>query len=95
MSLVSRILADLIVIVHAAYVLFVVLALPVILLGAWPGWGWVRNPVFRYTHLTMILVVVAEAWAGISLPADDMGEMAAALGRRRVVPGGLHCQSGA
>ncbi|MCA9056150.1 MAG: DUF2784 domain-containing protein [Planctomycetaceae bacterium] len=68
MPLVYRLLADLIVIVHAAYVLFVVLGLMATLVGIWRRWNWVRNPLFRYSHLAMILIVVAEAWAGITCP---------------------------
>lgn len=63
-----RILADITVIVHVAYVLFVVLGVVLILLGWLRKWQWVRNPWFRYLHLTMILVVVAEAWCGITCP---------------------------
>lgn len=68
MSLVYRLLADLVVLLHATYVLFVVLALPVIIVGAWRQWSWVRKPGFRYTHQAMIGVVVAEAWCGITCP---------------------------
>ena len=39
-----------------------------ILLGAWRGWGWTRNPVFRYAHLAAIGFVVWEAWAGVACP---------------------------
>lgn len=63
-----RILADITVIVHVAYVLFVVLGVVAILLGWLRKWQWVRNPWFRYLHLAMILVVVAEAWCGITCP---------------------------
>lgn len=63
-----RILADITVIVHVAYVLFVVLGVVAILLGWLRNWQWVRNPWFRYLHLTMIVVVVAEAWCGITCP---------------------------
>jgi hypothetical protein len=66
--IVYRLLADLIVLFHAAYVLFVVLGLGLILVGICRGWGWVRNPVFRWTHLAMIGVVVLESWVGIMCP---------------------------
>jgi hypothetical protein len=68
MPLVARILADLVVVVHAGYVLFVVVGLLATLLGAWRGWPWVRNRTFRYVHLAMIGVVVAESWVGITCP---------------------------
>jgi hypothetical protein len=63
-----RFLADLIVVVHLAYVGFVVLALPMFLLGAYLDWHWVRNFWIRTVHLVMISVVVAEAVLGIDCP---------------------------
>ena len=60
--------ADLILIVHFAFVLFVVCGLPLIWLGARLGWQWVRHPGFRITHLLAILIVSAEALAGIWCP---------------------------
>jgi len=67
-SLGWRILADVTVIAHVAYVVFVVLGQLVILLGAVLKWSWVRNPVFRYIHLAMIGIVVLEAWIGLTCP---------------------------
>lgn len=54
-------LADLLVGVHLAYVGYVVIGLVLIVLGICLGWGWVRNPWFRWTHLLAILVVAVEA----------------------------------
>lgn len=65
---VYHILADLIVLLHVAYAAFVVLALPVILLGAKLDWPWVRNFWFRTIHLAMIAVVVAQALLGLVCP---------------------------
>jgi Protein of Unknown function (DUF2784) len=64
----ARILADLIVVTHAAYVSFVVFGLLAILVGAPLGWSWVRNFWFRAIHLAMIGIVVAETIAGIPCP---------------------------
>jgi Protein of Unknown function (DUF2784) len=64
----SRILADLIVIFHVAYVSFVVFGLLAILAGIVFRWGWVRNIWFRVIHLTMIAIVVGEAVAGVPCP---------------------------
>jgi hypothetical protein len=64
----ARILADLIVIFHAAYVAFVVFGLLAILAGIVFRWGWVRNIWFRVIHLTMIVIVVGEALAGVPCP---------------------------
>jgi len=62
------ILADLIAAIHFCYVSFVVFGLLVILLGGVLRWRFVRNFWFRAVHLTMILIVVAEALFGILCP---------------------------
>ena len=41
--MIYRVLADLVVVVHLAYVLFVIFALVAILLGAVLGWRWTRE----------------------------------------------------
>lgn len=64
----ARILADAIVVFHLAYVAFIVLGLAAILAGVVFRWSWVRNPVFRLIHLTMIGIVVGEALAGVPCP---------------------------
>lgn len=51
-------LADLIVIVHAAIVGFIVLGEVLILIGWWRKWQWTRNPWLRWSHLSAILIVV-------------------------------------
>ena len=61
-------LADAILIAHAAYVMFVIGGQISILLGAWRGWGWTRNPIFRFAHLAAIGLVVWETWAGAACP---------------------------
>ena len=61
-------LADLVLIIHFLYVLFVVGSLPVIWLGAWLKLAFVRNPWFRYLHLAAICLVVTESLIGIVCP---------------------------
>jgi hypothetical protein len=68
LMLISRVLADAIVVFHAAYVSFVVLGLPIILIGIGLKRGWVRNFWFRAIHLGMIGVVVLETMLGIPCP---------------------------
>jgi polyferredoxin len=68
MELRYRILADVVVAVHFAYVAFVILGLVLTLAGAALGWRWVRNFWFRAVHLVMIAIVVGEAWCGITCP---------------------------
>jgi hypothetical protein len=61
-------LADLIVVVHASYVSFVVFGQLAILLGVAFRWSWVRNFWFRATHLLAIGIVVGESFFGIDCP---------------------------
>ncbi len=61
-------LADVIVVIHLAYVAFVVLGQAAILLGAALSWGWIRNLYFRLAHLGAIALVAAEALLGIVCP---------------------------
>ncbi len=63
-----RLLADLVVTIHFAYVSFVLFGLLLTLVGWAVGWSWVRNRWFRGIHFAMILIVVLEAWAGIVCP---------------------------
>lgn len=61
-------LADLVLIVHFAFVLFVAGGLGLIWIGAAAGWGWVRNLWFRAAHLAAIAFVAAESLLGIWCP---------------------------
>lgn len=68
MPLLYRLLADVTVVLHFAYVAFVLLGWLAIAMGGWLRWRWVQNRAFRSLHLAMIGVVVAEAWLGITCP---------------------------
>lgn len=72
MSLFYRLAADLTVIVHAGYVSYVVVGQLLILVGILCRWNWVRNPWFRWTHLSAILIVVFEALYGIVCPLTTL-----------------------
>ena len=63
-----RILADLIVLLHAAWVGVVVFGMLAILVGVVAGWRWVRNFYFRAVHLLMIAVVVVQSLLGTACP---------------------------
>src|SRR5437588_10496353 len=63
-----RLLADLIVAIHSAYVAFVFVGLLLILLGIARGWRWVRNWWFRVFHLAAITIVALEAVFNIACP---------------------------
>jgi len=64
----QTLLADFILIVHFAFVLFVVGGLGLIWCGAILGWAWVRNFWFRIAHVAAILFVSAESIAGLLCP---------------------------
>ena len=68
MEYVYRSSADLVSIVHFGFIVYVVFGQLLILVGRLAGWGWVRNPWFRVSHLSCILVVAYEAFAGIECP---------------------------
>jgi hypothetical protein len=68
MPLAYRLAADGIVVLHAAYVLFVIFGLLLTVVGCLARWKWIRNPWFRGVHLAMIGIVVFEAWWGITCP---------------------------
>lgn len=61
-------LANLVALVHFAWVAFLVLGLAAILLGIAMRWEWVRNPWFRLVHLGMIAYVVGESLLGVACP---------------------------
>ena len=64
----NTLLADLILLVHFGFVLFVVGGLALVWIGAAAGWRWVRNFRFRVAHLAAIAVVTTESLAGIWCP---------------------------
>lgn len=68
MELFYQILADVVVVAHFAYVMFVILGLVAVLIGWLRGWVWTRRFWFRIIHLAMILIVVVEAWFGVTCP---------------------------
>jgi hypothetical protein len=64
-------LADLILIAHFAFVLFVVGGLALTWIGAAAGWRWVRSFWFRIAHLAAICFVSAEALLGMICPLTE------------------------
>lgn len=60
--------ADAILVVHFAFVMFVVGGLAAIWVGAAAGWRWVRYFWFRIAHLAAICFVAAEALLGFMCP---------------------------
>jgi hypothetical protein len=65
------VLADALVVIHFAYVLFVAGGMIAILLGILRHWSWVRNFWFRAIHLLLIGIVVVETFLNIECPLTD------------------------
>ena len=63
-----QVLADAVLTLHFAVVLFVLGVALAVLLGGPAGWAWVRAPLLRWAHLAAIAVVVAQAWLGQACP---------------------------
>ncbi len=74
-SVLYRLAADMVLAVHVLFVVFAVLGLCLILVGAARGWRWIHKPLFRWLHLLGIGVVVLQAWLGRRCPLTDL-EMA-------------------
>jgi hypothetical protein len=68
----DKTLADLVLLLHAGYIAFVVLGLLLILFGGAMRWRWVRNRWFRLAHLASILLVIVQAWLGIVCPLTTL-----------------------
>jgi hypothetical protein len=64
----SDFLADAILVLHALLVLFILGALPVIWVGYFRRWRFVRNFYFRMAHLLLIGIVAAESVFGVWCP---------------------------
>jgi hypothetical protein len=65
-------LADAVLLVHFAFVLFVIAGLVLIIAGNWLGWPWVNRLWFRVTHLCAIGFVVAQSWLGMLCPLTTL-----------------------
>ena len=60
--------ADALLTLHTAIVIFIVVSVPLILLGGGRGWRWARNPWYRATHLLATGYVIVQAWLGEICP---------------------------
>lgn len=70
--MIYQVAADLVLLFHFAFVLFVVLGLVAIYLGGWLRWRWVRSRPFRLIHLLAIGVVIIQAWLGVVCPLTTL-----------------------
>lgn len=60
--------ADLLLLSHVLFVVFVIFGLVLILVGKIADWDWVRNRRFRVAHLAAIGIVVLQSWFGVVCP---------------------------
>ena len=67
--------ADALLVLHFAIVLFIVGGLILTWAGVALGWGWIRNPWFRYLHLGAIAFVAIEALLGVACPLTVWEDM--------------------
>lgn len=65
-------LADVVLLLHFAFVAFVVLTVPCIYLGRAVHWRWVSRFWLRVIHLAGIGIVTTQAWAGVVCPLTDL-----------------------
>lgn len=65
-------LADAVLSLHFAIVLFVVVGLILIVVGNLRAWRWVNAMWFRVLHLATIGIVAAEAWFGLVCPLTTL-----------------------
>ena len=64
--------ADLVLALHAALVVFVVGGVPLIVAGNLRGWRWVNGLGFRVLHLAAIAIVAAQTWLGLDCPLTTL-----------------------
>jgi hypothetical protein len=62
------IIADAILIIHVAFVVYVTCGLIAIYVGHFLNWPWVRNYWFRISHLLAIGIIVVQSWLGVICP---------------------------
>jgi hypothetical protein len=67
-----QLLADAVLVLHVALVLFVVGGLVLVVVGNLRAWPWVNSPGFRLAHLATIAVVAAQAWLGFVCPLTTL-----------------------
>ena len=71
-SLPYRMLADAVLSLHVAIVVFVIGGLVLVVVGNLLSWDWVNALWFRLVHLATIAVVAAEAWVGFVCPLTTL-----------------------
>jgi uncharacterized protein DUF2784 len=65
---VYSLMADVILVTHFLFIVFVLVGQACIVIGYFRSWHWVRQLMFRLCHLLAIAVVIAQAWANRLCP---------------------------
>lgn len=84
-----RLLADLVLTLHATIVAFVIGGLILIVAGNLRRWRWVNAPWFRLLHLAAILTVIAETWLDFPCPLTTLEMWLRALAHEPTYAGGF------
>jgi hypothetical protein len=84
-----RLLADTVLVLHLAIVLFVVGGLVLVVVGNFAKWRWVNGLWFRWVHLAAIGVVVAQALLGVACPLTILEVWLRAQAQMGVYSGGF------
>jgi hypothetical protein len=82
-----RILADVVVVTHAAFVGFVVFGFAAILVGVRLEWDWVRSVRFRTAHLIAISLVCIDALLGLMCPLTTLEDWLRGMAGQARYPG--------
>ncbi|MBA4175191.1 MAG: hypothetical protein C0505_01305 [Leptothrix sp. (in: Bacteria)] len=85
--LIFQALADAVLLLHFGVVLFVILGLPVVLVGNRFAWPWVNHLWWRLAHLAAIVAVALQAWLGqycpLTLLESSLREQTGQVGYQR------------
>ncbi|WP_422927614.1 DUF2784 domain-containing protein [Singulisphaera sp. PoT] len=83
----ARILADITVVIHAAFVFFVLLGMVAIVVGLLLRREWARNFWFRVLHLAAIVVVAGQALVGVICPLTILENYFRRMAGQETYPG--------
>lgn len=64
----AAILADALLVLHVAIVVFVVGLVPLVLIGGAKDWFWVRKRNLRISHVVLMLFIATQTWLGRLCP---------------------------
>jgi hypothetical protein len=72
METIAILIADLVAAAHIGYFIFVVVGTLAIVAGGWKHWKWIRNPWFRFGHVTAAAIVVIEDVFKLQCPLNTI-----------------------